>query len=119
MAPEVRHSSESTFEADIWSIGAIVFWLKTKKKMKQTAGGKKQFEEEFATFEKTGKFPAKLMDFIKKTMAYDPAERGDIPDLLQHEWIKEYAKDLDDTLTESKYQEYLNDKCDGDSRIAD
>ncbi|EHB01303.1 Death-associated protein kinase 1 [Heterocephalus glaber] len=93
VAPEIVHYEPLGLEADMWSIGVIIYILlsgaspflgDTKQEMLANMSTVNyEFGEEY--FSNTS---ALAKDFIRRLLVNDPKKRMTIQDSLQHPWIK-------------------------------
>ena len=98
-APEVINEENYGFKVDVWSIGAIAYFMCTSKlpfdyvtkglKIKNivvnTLNDEIKFNEECWK-----KFSKEVVQFIKGCMNKNPEKRLDIKEVLEHEWIKKF-----------------------------
>ena len=98
-APEVINEENYGFKVDVWSIGAIAYFMCTSKlpfdyvtkglKIKNivvnTLNDEIKFKEECWK-----KFSKEVVQFIKGCMNKNPEKRLDIKEVLEHEWIKKF-----------------------------
>ena len=98
-APEVINEENYGFKVDVWSIGAITYFmctsklpfdyvtkgLKVKNIVVNTLNDEIKFKEE--CWKKLSK---EVVQFIKGCMNKNPEKRLDIKEVLEHEWIKKF-----------------------------
>ena len=98
-APEVINEENYGFKVDVWSIGAIAYFMCTSKlpfdyvtkglKIKNivvnTLNDEIKFNEECWK-----KFSKEVVQFIKGCMNKNPEKRLTIKEVLEHEWIKKF-----------------------------
>ena len=98
-APEVINEENYGFKVDVWSIGAITYFMCTSKlpfdyvtkglKIKNivinTLNDEIKFKEECWK-----KYSKEVIQFIKGCMNKKPEKRLTIKEVLQHEWIKKF-----------------------------
>ena len=98
-APEVINEENYGFKVDVWSIGAIAYFmctsklpfdyvtkgLKVKNIVVNTINDEIKFNEECWK-----KFSKEVIQFIKGCMNKNPEKRLDIKEVLEHEWIKKF-----------------------------
>ena len=98
-APEVINEDNYGFKIDVWSIGAITYFMCTSKlpfdyvtkglKIKNiiinTLNDEIKFKEECWK-----KYSKEVVQFIKGCMNKNPEKRLTIKEVLEHEWIKKY-----------------------------
>ena len=98
-APEVIQEENYGFKIDIWSIGAITYYmctsnlpfdyitkgLKTKNIIMNTLHDEIKFKEDCWK-----KYSEEVVQFIKGCMNKKPDKRLTIKEVLEHEWIKKF-----------------------------
>ena len=98
-APEVINEENYGFKVDVWSIGAITYFmcasklpfdyvtkgLKIKNIVINTLNDEIKFKEECWK-----KYSKEVIQFIKGCMNKKPEKRLTIKEVLQHEWIKKF-----------------------------
>ena len=98
-APEVINEDNYGFKIDVWSIGAITYFMCTSKlpfdyvtkglKVKNivinTLNDEIKFKEECWK-----KYSKEVIHFIKDCMNKNPEKRLTIKEVLEHEWIKKF-----------------------------
>ena len=98
-APEVINEENYGFKVDVWSIGAITYFmctsklpfdyvtkgLKVKNIVVNTLNDEIKFKEK-----KKKKLSKEVVQFIKGCMNKNPEKRLDIKEVLEHEWIKKF-----------------------------
>ena len=98
-APEVIQEENYGFKIDIWSIGAITYYmctsnlpfdyitkgLKTKNIIMNTLHDEIKFKEDCWK-----KYSKEVVQFIKGCMNKKPDKRLTIKEVLEHEWIKKF-----------------------------
>ena len=101
-APEVINEEPYRFKADVWSIGAIAYFmcstklpfdyitegLNEKNIVLNTVNDELKFNESCWK-----KYSKEAVNFIKSTMNKDVNKRLSIKQVLEHEWIKKYFYD--------------------------
>lgn len=74
--------------ADVWSIGATVFWFITKSYpidyRKSSSKMTTQLEQRFKLMHKVSE---RCVDFVKKMLTYQPSRRPTIAQAIQSDWI--------------------------------
>lgn len=95
MAPE-SVDRRNTPKADIWSLGAITYWLLTGKEP-LSINSASEFESDLKKLKaaKEFKFDAEVtknlsndcVDFLEKTLAYEVNKRATIEQLVNHPWV--------------------------------
>lgn len=88
MAPDRKMTSKS----DIWSVGAIAFWLVTKEEPSETPTASSVASDLQKLNESSMSDDCK--DFIKKAFVYDVNQRADIGKLKEHKWISSIHQEL-------------------------
>ncbi|KAJ5343818.1 uncharacterized protein N7506_003642 [Penicillium brevicompactum] len=76
MAPEVRSSNSYTAAVDIWSLGAVAYYMRT---------GSAPSANPIPSLRNSGKF---CTDFVMRAMAHVPAQRLTIQQVLAHGWLQ-------------------------------
>ena len=98
-APEVINEDNYGFKVDVWSIGAITYFMCTSKLpfdyvtkgltikniVINTLNDEIKFKEECWK-----KFSKEVVQFIKGCMNKNPEKRMNIKEVLEHEWIKKF-----------------------------
>lgn len=91
--PEIYFDSIYSKKADIWCLGAMVYFLTTPKKLFYHKDGERDYAayEDFLR-ERTnyyfGNYSHDLKDFVKKCMRRNYKERPSAEDLLKHPFLK-------------------------------
>ena len=100
-APEVLNHQRFDHKADVWSLGVLTYLLVTGYPCFVDPDAPNPSKDEvFAAIRNTepnmdretlGRVSPELKSFITSCLHKDPAQRASVADLLQHEWITEYA----------------------------
>ena len=111
-----ENENYSGIEADIFSLGILLFVMVTKKIMFAKAFGSQNYDyiknknyEEF--WKKVGNLDGKILseqfkELYQKMVAYEPSERPNIGDILKDPWLQE-INDLNDQP--KKFAEFIKD----------
>lgn len=73
--------------ADVWSIGATVFWFITKSYPIDYRKSTKMTEQLEHRFKMMHKVSERCIDFVKKMLTYQPSQRPTIAQAMQFDWI--------------------------------
>lgn len=85
MAPEARSSNSYTAAVDIWSLGAVAYYMRT---------GSAPPTNLIPSLPNSGK---SCTDFVMRAMAHVPAQRLTIQQVLAHGWLQIDYTQLDVT----------------------
>eukprot|EP00040_Diaphanoeca_grandis_P022001 m.117699 g.117699 ORF g.117699 m.117699 type:complete len:342 (-) comp28597_c1_seq2:39-1064(-) len=109
MAPEVIDQSANTTLSDVWSLGISVIEMATAKCPRSQFHPMKAMllTRQEAPPTLTGKFDAKLIDFVSKCLQKNPEERATSASLITHKFTKSHSKKAPKKLLQT-IQAYLD-----------
>jgi serine/threonine protein kinase len=81
-----------TAKTDIWSVGAITYWLLMKQEPTMPLGSNSVAED--CKRLDASDFSDDCKDFVKSAYVFDANQRADITRLMQHPWITSFKQEL-------------------------
>ncbi|KAJ6032546.1 kinase-like domain-containing protein [Penicillium herquei] len=98
MAPEARSSNSYTAAVDIWSLGAVAYYMRTGFAPSTNPSNLNNYARDydknfpFRTLRNSGAF---CTDFVMRAMAEVPEQRLTIEQALAHDWLQIDYEQLD------------------------